>query len=219
MRVILNLLAVGAVAAALVVAGLAETMELYAIAGTLAVALPIALWAINRRPRRRNANREAIARPTKAATTLDVIPLPTPYAAVDDDIEGKTVRAPMSQEEAHQMHARYAPAFDQQLAVSRYVAKHGDHEATPEHDPPSFDQRRYANALQYADAFEQQLAAHRRTQAYEVARPRRIARGSYTAQQYGDARDERRDDRQRSDQQTALKDWETKTLIGRPAPK
>lgn len=144
---------------------------------------------------------EPVADPGK---TVHVIPLPSP---VDPgDIEGKTVRAPMSHEEAHEMHARYAPSFDQQLALNRHIEEHGDAvpEAVPEHDPPGFDQHRYATALQYADAFEAQLTQQRRTQAYQVAQPRRIARGSYTPQHYAG---------QRSDQPASQWD-EPKTQLG-----
>ncbi len=159
--------------------------------------------------------------PDQAAATLHVIPLPPPVV-IADDVEGLTVRAPLSHEEAYEMHARYAPAFDQQAAVNRYVERHGDEiaaspdeVAVPQHDPPSFDQHRYANALQYADAFEQQLAAQRRrTQAYELAQPRgRIARGSYTPLQYKEPA------RQRSDQPSSATDFESRTIVGIPPRK
>jgi hypothetical protein len=185
--------------------------------------LPFAIHAIG--PRRKTAA------PAKAHKTLDVMPLPTPQFVAretpmpmvsmampmavttdDDDIEGKTMRAPMSNEEAYEMHARYAPAFDQQAAIARYRAQYGEdqHEpAAPQHDPAlAFDQRTYAAALEYANAFESQLMRTRRTAAYEVAAPRRIARGSFTPHQY-QAVDRRSD-------QLAISpsDWDAKTLIG-----
>jgi hypothetical protein len=211
MRAVLKLIAAGAVIA---VCGVAQSIELYAVGGGMLLLLPFAIIATERKP----AKPEAIT----AATTLDVIPLPTPQPPViarpqpmpareDDDIEGKTVRAPMSLDEAYEMHARYAPAFDQQVAISRYQAKYGDdHEPVlePHHQPPSFDQGRYARALQYADAFDEQLTARRRTSAYEVAPPRRIARGSYTPQQY-----------RRVDTRSDQRDWDAKTIVGVPPAK
>jgi hypothetical protein len=111
------------------------------------------------------------------------------------------------------MHSRYAPAFDQQAAIARYEARRGEPDAVPEHngfvEDENFDQGRYAQALQYADAFEAQLSAQRRTAAYSVAQPRRMARGSYTPQQYRTA-DTRSD---RASSQPG--EWdEPKTLIG-----
>lgn len=109
------------------------------------------------------------------------------------------------------MHARYAPYFDQQSALARYQAEHGEIEeerpVASENDPPStptFDQHRYAQALQYADAFEEQLTAKRRTAAYDVAQPQRMARGSYAPQQYRTARSDQR----------PPQDWDAKTLVG-----
>jgi hypothetical protein len=191
MRAILKLILVGGVA---VLFGYADSVELYAAGGGALLLLPFAIWRIDRRPR-------AVALPiANASATMTVMPLPRP-AAVDDDIEGKTVRAPMSHQDAYDMHARYAPSFDQQVAIARYEAHQT--KQVPEQDPPSFDQGRYAQALQYAEAFEAQLSVQRRTAAYSVAQPRRIARGSYTPQQYRAADT-------RSDQQ-----WdEPKTLIG-----
>src|SRR5512140_1067713 len=84
MRAIWKTLAVGAVIAVL---GTADSIEMYAVGGALLLALPFVVWRIDRRRR----VEEAVV--AKAATTLDVIPLPRP-AALEDDIEGKTVRAP-----------------------------------------------------------------------------------------------------------------------------
>jgi hypothetical protein len=217
MRAILKLIAVCWVIA---VFGIADSIEappeaLYAAGGVLLLLLPFVIQRIDRR---------AIATPpsprgepafARESITLDVIPLPQPNA-IEDDLEGKTVRAPMSHEEAYEMHARYAPYFDQQAALARYQAEHGeaDVEATvaPEQAPasqPMFDQHRYAQALQYADAFEEQLTARRRTAAYEVAPPHRVARGSYTPRQYRAAHGVRSDQRPSNSS-----DWESKTLIG-----
>jgi hypothetical protein len=210
MRAILKLIAVGAVIA---VFGVADSIDLYAIGGGLLLLLPFAIYRID--PRAHVTSLPAEAAFATAATTLDVIPLPRPLAAIEDDIEGKTVRAPMSHEEAYEMHARYSPYFDQQLALARYQAEHGDADVEademPEQEPesqPMFDQHRYAQALKYADAFEEQLTARRRTAAYEVAPPRRVARGSYTPQQYR-ARNIRSDQRPSNSN-----DWESKTLVG-----
>ncbi len=216
LRAILKLVAVGAVIA---VFGVADSIELYAIGGGALLLLPFVIHRIDR-PRCDRRARQAVAidePKSRAHTTLDVIPLPRPQAT-EDDIEGLTVRAPMSHEQAYEMHARYAPSFDQQSAIARYEAQRLEApaygadaipEAVPEHDPPPmFDQGRYATALQYADAFEEQLTRTRRTAAYQVAQPRRIARGSYTPQQYR-AVDTRSD-------QLAMSpsDWDEKTLIG-----
>jgi hypothetical protein len=178
----------------------------------------VTIWWMLRRRRRTKLEVK------KAANTLDVIPLPappvlpprvaapkplpSPRVIVDDDIEGRTVPAQMSSEEAYEMHARYAPAFDQQLAVARYVERHGDVDAPAgENDTPDFDQQRYLTALQYAEAFEHQLATQRRTQVYAaIAGPRRIARGSYTPQQY-QAQTKRSDHSDPSQ-------WENKTIVG-----
>ncbi len=203
LRAILKLVAVGAVIA---VFGVADSTELYAIGGVALLLLPFAIHRIDRRPRRTVPQ-------SRAQITLDVIPLPAPLPTdqEDEDIEGLTVRAPMSHQEAYEMHARYAPAFDQAAAIARYEAyQPGELEAVPEevHDPvPMFDQRRYATALQYADAFEEQLTRTRRTAAYQVAQPPRMARGSYTPQQY-------RRGETRSNQLAMSPDWDEKTLVG-----
>lgn len=203
LRAILKLIAVGAVVA---VFCLADSIELYAIGGGALLLLPFVIHRIDQ-----GARKAAVMTESHAHVTLDVIPLPAPHQT-DDDIEGHTVRAPMSHEEAYEMHARYAPSFDQQAAIARYQA-HQREDAVPEvvseEDPlPMFDQRRYAAALQYADAFEEQLTHARRTSAYQVAKPRRVARGSYTPQQYR-AVDTRSD-------QLAMSpsDWDEKTLVG-----
>jgi hypothetical protein len=188
--------------------------------GTAAAILLLTItiwWVVGRRRRTRLDVR-------KAANTLDVIPLPAPPVLppqimapkprppaprpADDDVEGRTVPAQMTSEEAYEMHARYAPAFDQQLAVARYVERHGDVDVSAgESDAPDFDQQRYVNALQYAEAFEHQLAMQRRTQVYAaIAGPRRIARGSYTPQQY-QAQTKRSDHADPSQ-------WDNKTLVG-----
>ena len=214
LRAILKLVAVGAV---ITLCSVASSIELYAASGAVLL-LPFAVVLIG--PRRQAQKTEATAR-----KTLDVIPLPTPQFVLgatpmpmestampmtvirdDDDIEGKTVRAPMTSEQAYEMHARYAPSFDRQVAIARYEARQPAPAAAPEQQPPAFDQQRYAAALQYAQAFESQLMKARRTAAYEVA-PRRMARGSYTPLQSA-----------RSDQLDSLamspSDWDEKTLLG-----
>jgi hypothetical protein len=206
MRAILKLILVAGVATLF---GFADSIELYAAGGAALLLLPFAIWRIDRRAKPIQAKPvEPFA--DKAAVTMNVMPLPRPLP-VDDDIEGKTVRAPTAHEQAYEMHARYATAFDQQAAIGRYEARRGEpgEHAVPEQDPPSFDQRRYADALQYAEAFEAQLSKQRRTAAYQVAQPRRVARGSYTPQQYRNAD-------ARSDQQApSREDWDDpKTLIG-----
>lgn len=203
LRAILKLIAVGAVIA---VCGTADSPELYAAGGGALLVLPFAIHLLDR-----GRARVATGAP-RQRTTLDVIPLPAPPTSADDP-EGVTVRAPMSHEEAYEMHARYAPSFDQQLAIARYEAQHGGHQvvASAEHHPsPAFDQGRYAAALQYADAFEAQLSRTRRTAAYEVAAPRRMARGSVTPRTY-------RAVDMRSDQRPS--DWDDKTLVGVPPHK
>lgn len=214
MRAILKLVAVGAVIGMF---GIADSIELYAIGGGLLLLMPFVVQRLDRRVAAPVA--PAKPPPHRHDVTMNVAPLPMPRPQPmegrpdDDDVEGKTVRAPMSHEEAYQMHARYAPSFDQQAAIARYEAKHGEvvwEDAVPEQDPPAFDQGRYAMALQYADAFEEQLTSRRRTAAYEVASPRRIARGSYTPQQYRAASPPSRSDQPRATTQ----DWETRTLVG-----
>ena len=216
LRAILKLVAVGAV---ITLCSVASSIELYAASGGAVLLLPFAVVLIG--PRRKPQKTEAAAR-----KTLDVIPLPSPqfvHGATpmpmestampmtvihDDDIEGKTVRAPMTSEQAYAMHARYAPSFDQQVAIARYEARQPEPTAIPQQDPPAFDQQRYAAALQYAQAFESQLMKARRTAAYEVA-PRRIARGSYTPLQYRAVRSDQLDSLAMSPS-----DWDEKTLLG-----
>jgi len=198
LRAILKLVAVSAV---IVVCGSADSIELSAIGGGALVLLPFVVTRIDRIAQ---VDRPAQVLLVKAATTLDVIPLPRPVVARDhdDDVEGVTTRAPVSHEEAYEMHQRYAPGFDQQAAIARYCASHADQESTA-HQAHVFDQHRYAAALQYAQAFESQLAKSRRTSAYQVAPPRRMARGSVTPQRYR-ALDTRSDQRA----------WDEDTLVG-----
>jgi hypothetical protein len=190
LRAILKLVAVGGVVA---LCGTADSTELYAAGGGALLAMPFAVVLIDRK------KQEAPKR-----VTVDVIPLPAPAM---DDIEGATVRAPMTSEEAYEMHARYATNFDQQAAIARYEAQHG-----LEFDQPSpaseFDQGAYATALQYADAFEAQLNRQRRTSAYQISPPRRTARGSVAPQTY------RTVDIRPRPVATSRSDWEDKTLVG-----
>ncbi len=177
LRAILKLVAVGGV---VTLCGMASSDELYAASGGALLALPFAVVLIDRKKAVRAASEPVDL--ARAHTTLDVMPLPAPESP--EDIEGLTVRAPMSNQEAYEMHARYAPNFDQQAAIARYEAQRDEvlsQEAAS--DPASFDQGRYAAALQYAEAFDAQLR-NRRTAAYEVAPPRRMARGSVTPQRY-----------------------------------
>jgi hypothetical protein len=198
MRAILKLVLVAGVVG---LCAYADSIELYIAGGASLLVLPFLIARVDRR-------REEVIELVKSDRTMNVMPLPQPMP-IDDDIEGKTVRAPMSMEQAHEMHARYAPSFDQQAAIARYEARHGSERpsAIPQHDPPSFDQGRYAQALEYANAFDAQLTNARRTAAYAVAVPRRMARGSYTPQQY-------RDEDKRSDQRGSSQWDEPKTLIG-----
>lgn len=195
LRAILKLALVGGV---VTLGGLASSLELYVVSGGALLALPFAVALVDRK----QAQQVELARPT-----LEVLPLPAPESP--DDLEGLTVRAPMSSEEAYEMHARYAPNFDQQIAIARYDAKPAP--LPPEPDPETFDQGRYAAALQYAEAFDAQLTQQRRTAAYEVAPPRRMARGSVTPQQY------RAIDNVASFA-TSPTDWEDRTIVGVPPP-
>lgn len=200
LRAILKLALVGGVAT---LGGMASSLDLYAASGGALLALPFAVTLVDRKKVRPDAPPVELAR-----TTLEVLPLPAPESP--DDLEGLTVRAPMSSEEAYEMHARYAPNFDQQVAIARYDAKQAP--LPPEPDPEAFDQGRYAAALQYAEAFDAQLTRQRRTAAYEVAPPRRMARGSVTPQQY------RAIDNVASFA-TSPTDWEDRTIVGVAPPK
>lgn len=187
LRAILKLVAVGGVVA---LCGTADSTELYAAGGGALLAMPFAVALIDRR-----------TEPPKRVT-VDVVPLPAP-----DDVEGVTVRAPMTSEEAYEMHARYATNFDQQAAIARYEAQHGL-EFDPAPSAGEFDQGAYATALQYADAFEAQLNRQRRTSAYQIAPPRRTARGSVAPQTY------RAVDIRPRPVATTPSDWEERTLVG-----
>lgn len=196
LRALLKLALVGGV---VTLGGIATSPDLYAASGGALLVLPFAVARVDRK--------RAESQP---AHTLEMMPLPTPRESPDDP-EGLTVRAPMSSEEAYEMHARYAPSFDQQVAIARYDAQR--REPLPQDpDPVSFDQGRYAAALQYVDAFDAQLTRQRRTAAYEVAPPRRMARGSVTPQQY------RAGDKAASFA-TSPTDWEDHTIVGVPPVK
>lgn len=201
LRAILKLVAVGSV---VTVCGIADAPELYAAGGGGLLLLPFAVVLVDRK--KAAAVQAEPVDLAKAHTTLDVIPLPAPLSP--DDPEGLTVRAPMSSEEAHEMHARYAPSFDQQSAIARYEAALRD-EPVPQPPTAEFDQGRYAAALQYVEAFDAQLNRQRRTAAYDVAPPRRTARGSVTPQTY------RRIDKAFA---TSPTDWEDRTIVGVPPP-
>ncbi len=186
--------------------GTASSVERYAASGGALLALPFAVvWLDRKKPVRASSELVELA---NAHTTLDVLPLPAPESP--DDIEGLTVRAPRSNQEAYEMHARYAPTFDQQAAIARYEAQYDEVPQDPASDPASFDQGRYAAALQYAEAFDAQLTRGRRTAAYEVAPPRRMARGSVTPQTY------RVLDKSLA---TSPTDWEDNTIVGVPPAK
>lgn len=187
LRALVKLTLVGGV---VTLGGLASSVELFAASGAALLVLPFAVTLVDR----------------KRAVRAEPQPVELAAPESPDDLEGLTVRAPMSSEEAYEMHARYAPTFDQQVAIARYEAKQTPLPRDP--DPETFDQERYAAALQYAMAFDAQLR-QRRTAAYEVAPPRRMARGSVTPQQY------RVIDKSFA---TSPTDWEDHTIVGVPPP-
>ena len=162
MRAICELLAVAGVVAIL---GLGERPELLGGGVLLLVVIAVVL-------RRADQVRIEV---NKTATTLEVRTLVAPLD-LEQDLEGKTVPAPITPEAAYEMHQRYAPAFDQQLALAKHLERHGDERYAPAPNEPSFDPERYARGRTYADAFDRQLE-RRRTRRYEVVQPR-LARGS-----------------------------------------
>jgi hypothetical protein len=149
-----------------------------AIAGASALALvAAAIFALDRKRQSTQPTQIINTPPARFATA---------HAAIgDDDVEGKTVRAPMSAREAMSMHARHAPVFDRELQMRKHEDQHA---AWFEDDPQTaagFDQERYEQAQQYALAFDAQLSSYRRTRTYDVPTPRyEIARGSYTDGHY-----------------------------------
>lgn len=183
MRAIVKLIAVIAVVG---VFSLDRRVEFAASGAVLLVIVAFVIRRIDRTDR--------IAAAPAPRVTLEVVPLQAPRD-LDDDIEGMTVPARMSDAAAYELHERYAPTFDQQLALNRHLERHGDEHHAPDADQRAFDQHRYEQAQQYARAFDEQLAARARaprvpamraqTQAYAaVTPPRRIARGSYTPGSY-----------------------------------
>ncbi|MEO8700151.1 MAG: hypothetical protein ABI867_08910 [Kofleriaceae bacterium] len=180
MRAIVKLVAVVAVVAMF---SLDRRVE-FALSGA---ALLVIVAVLIRRIDRSDA---AFDEPIQARVTLEVVPLQAPRD-LHDDVEGMTVPARITDHAAYELHQRYAPAFDRQLAVNRHIDRHGDDGRLLESQHPDFDQHRYEQAQQYARAFDEQLAARARqprmptmraqTQAYAaVTPPRRIARGSYS---------------------------------------
>lgn len=170
MRAILKLIAIAGVVA---VIGLGQRPELLAGGGLGLVAAAVLI---------RRWDRKVIA--TAPRETVVVAALEPPLDLVED-LEGMTVPARMSEQDAYELHQRYAPNFDQQAAVQRHIERFGDERYTPEQSLGGFDPERYMQARSYADAFDQQLAQARRTMKYEVPQPRtvvarvpRLARGS-----------------------------------------
>jgi hypothetical protein len=177
MRALFKLIAVSAVVGLFALESrYPEYLAELAIAGASALALiAAAIYALDRK-----------RRSTQPTQIVDVPPVRVVAAhPAVDDVEGKTVRAPMSRAEAMSMHARHAPAFDRELQMQRHE---GDHAGWFEDDPQtaaSFDQDRYEQAQQYAQAFDAQLSSYRRTRTYDVPTPHyEIARGSYTDGHY-----------------------------------
>jgi hypothetical protein len=163
MRTIGKLLAVAAVVAIL---GLGQRIELLAggALGLLIVAVLIARSDRSQRDRRR--------RPT-----IEVAPLDVPRELAED-LEGMTVPAKMSAQDALELHQRYAPSFDQQLAVNRHIDQYGDETYDAADSATHYDPEAYAQARAYADLFDQQLSRGRRTMLYQAVKPPRLARGS-----------------------------------------
>jgi hypothetical protein len=204
MRAIIKLIAVGAVVAMFALDGYVD-IEPASLAIGGATLLVVVAFAISRLDRRA----------PKPRVTLRVLPI---AQVTDDDIEGKTVRAPTAAELAYQMHQRYAPAFDQQAALARHLERYGDERYAPEHDhhadfdPHAYQQAQAAAASfdvepvtetdEYARMFDEQLLMpQRKTRAYEMP-PMRFARGSRTGSlQYAAPDDEPSQPSQRQPQE------------------
>jgi hypothetical protein len=160
MRTIGKLIAVAAVVAIL---GLGQRIELLA-GGALALVLVAVVI--------RSSDRKRVLR-----STIEVAALEAPIDLAED-LEGMTVPAKMSAEDAQALHDRYAPSFDQQLAITRHVDRYGDETYDPADSVTHYDPAAYAQARSYADAFDQQLARGRRTMLYDAPKPPKLARGS-----------------------------------------
>jgi hypothetical protein len=166
MRAIGKLIAVVVVVAIL---GLGQRIELLAGGAMLLIATAIVI--------RRSDRKAALA--ARSRPTAEVIPLEAPLG-MHEDLEGMTVPAPMSAEAAIDLHHRYAPSFDQQLALNRHLEEFGDEQYDPADSATHYDPQAYAEARAYADAFEAQLARGRRTLRYDAPSPprERFPRGS-----------------------------------------
>ena len=164
MRVIGKLFGVAVVIAIL---GLGQRIELLAGGALLLVAVAIVIARSDRKPA------------PSARMTAEVVPLEPPRELAED-LEGMTVPAQMTAEAAAELHQRYAPAFDQQLAINRHLERYGDEQYDPADSATHYDPGAYAEARAYADAFEHQLARGRRTMQYSAPKPprERFPRGS-----------------------------------------